>query len=88
MLPAWWGLPQPRHAPGPAASGAVAGGPGGSADAGRSAGSRGVGVSGSIDVSDKDVTVVVKLGMLAKAAGVDGDRLGKSIDKRLSSALT
>ena len=49
---------------------------------------KGVGVSGSIDVSDKDVTVVVKLGMLAKAAGVDADRLGKSIDKRLSSALT
>ncbi len=48
---------------------------------------KGVGVTGSIDVSDQDVTVVVKLGMLAKAAGVDADRLGKSIDKRLSSAL-
>lgn len=48
---------------------------------------KGVGVSGSIDVSDKDVTVVVKLGMLAKAAGIDADRLGKSIEKRLDSAF-
>lgn len=48
---------------------------------------KGTGVSGSIDVSDKDVTVVVKLGMLAKAAGVDAGRLGKSIEKRLDSAL-
>jgi putative polyhydroxyalkanoate system protein len=48
---------------------------------------KGTGVKGSIDVTDSDVTVVVKLGMLAKAAGVDAGRLEKSIQKRLSSAL-
>lgn len=48
---------------------------------------KGTGVSGSIDVTDTDVTVLLKLGMLAKAAGVDADRLGKSIEKRLDSAL-
>jgi putative polyhydroxyalkanoate system protein len=48
---------------------------------------KGTGVSGSIDVTDKDVTVVVKLGMLAKAAGVDAERLQSSIQKRLAAAL-
>jgi putative polyhydroxyalkanoate system protein len=48
---------------------------------------KGTGVSGSIDVTASDVTVVVKLGMLAKAAGVDPARLQKSIEKRLDSAL-
>lgn len=49
---------------------------------------KGTGVSGAIDVGDSDVTVTVKLGMLAKAAGVDADRLAKSIEKRLGSALS
>ena len=48
---------------------------------------KGTGVSGSIDVSSNDVTVIVKLGMLAKAVGVDTDRLRTSIQRRLSSAL-
>lgn len=54
---------------------------------GRHADLKGTGVSGSIDVGDSDVTVVVKLGMLAKAAGVDTGRLEQSIQKRLDSAL-
>lgn len=48
---------------------------------------KGVGVSGSIDVTGADVTVFVKLGMLAKAAGVDAQRLERSIQKRLAAAL-
>jgi putative polyhydroxyalkanoate system protein len=48
---------------------------------------KGVGVSGSIDVGESDVTVVVKLGMLAKAAGVDPARLEKTISKRLDAAF-
>lgn len=48
---------------------------------------KGLGVSGSIDVGDSDVTVVVKLGMLAKAAGIDAGRLEKSISKRLDAAF-
>ena len=49
---------------------------------------KGLGVSGSIDVSDSEVVVTVKLGMMAKAAGVDADRLKKSIEKRLGPALS
>lgn len=48
---------------------------------------KGTGVSGGVDVTDKDVTVTVKLGMLAKAAGVKADLLEKSITKRLEAAL-
>ena len=48
---------------------------------------KGTGVSGSIDVTDSDVTVVVKLGMLAKAAGIDAGRLKGSIAKRLKAAF-
>ncbi len=48
---------------------------------------KGTGVSGSINVTDSSVAVVVKLGLLAKAAGVDADRLKSSIEKRLSAAL-
>ena len=48
---------------------------------------KGVGVSGSILIKDADVTVIVKLGMLAKAAGIDPDRLSGSIQKRLNAAL-
>jgi len=54
---------------------------------GNSAALKGTGVKGSIDVSDSAVTVVVKLGMLAKAAGVDAEKLKGSIQRRLESAL-
>ncbi len=48
---------------------------------------KGTGVSGDVKVTTADVTVTVKLGMLAKAAGVKADLLEKSIAKRLKSAL-
>ncbi len=44
---------------------------------------KGTGVSGSIDIDATAVTVVVKLGMLARAAGIDPVRLEGSIRKRL-----
>jgi len=49
---------------------------------------KGTGASGSVKVSPSAVTVVVKLGMLAKAAGVNPDKLKESISKRLKAALT
>ena len=48
---------------------------------------KGTGVSGTIDVSSSDVKVVLKLGMLAKAAGIDPTRLEASIRKRLVAAF-
>ena len=48
---------------------------------------KGVGVSGDINVSDSDVAVGLKLGMMAKAAGVDAKRLEASISKRLKAAF-
>lgn len=48
---------------------------------------KGFGVSGGVDVSATAVEVAVKLGMMAKAAGVDPDRLTQSIEKRLKAAL-
>jgi putative polyhydroxyalkanoate system protein len=48
----------------------------------------GIGVSGGVDVTSRAVDVTVKLGLMAKAAGVDPDRLRKSIEKRLAAALT
>jgi len=48
---------------------------------------KGMAVSGSIDVRDADVVVVVRLGMMAKAAGVDADRLRGSITRRLAAAF-
>ena len=48
---------------------------------------KGIGVSGSIVVSDDNVTIEIKLGMMAKAAGVDGDRLKSSISRRLREAF-
>ncbi len=48
---------------------------------------KGTGVKGSIDVSDRDVKVELKLGMLAKAAGIDASRLEKSIGRRLKDAF-
>jgi putative polyhydroxyalkanoate system protein len=48
---------------------------------------KGTGVSGDVKVTSSDVTVSLKLGMLAKAAGVKADLLEKSIIKRLQAAF-
>jgi putative polyhydroxyalkanoate system protein len=48
---------------------------------------KGTGVSGSINVSSSAVDIVVKLGLLAKAAGVDSAKLEKSIRRRLGESL-
>jgi len=48
---------------------------------------KGTGVKGSIDVSQRDVRVELKLGVLAKAAGIDPARLQKSISRRLKEAF-
>ncbi|MEZ4383991.1 MAG: polyhydroxyalkanoic acid system family protein [Nannocystaceae bacterium] len=48
---------------------------------------KGTGVKGSIDVSPSKVDVEVKLGLMAKAAGVKPDLLQKSIEKRLKAAF-
>ncbi|MEQ9502013.1 MAG: polyhydroxyalkanoic acid system family protein [Deltaproteobacteria bacterium] len=48
---------------------------------------KGTGASGDVRVTDSNVTVVVKLGMMAKMAGVKPDLLEKSIQKRLKAAL-
>ena len=48
---------------------------------------KGTGVKGAIDITDSDVRVELKLGMLAKAAGIDPDRLQKSIGRRLKEAF-
>jgi putative polyhydroxyalkanoate system protein len=48
---------------------------------------KGTGASGDVKVTETSVTVNVKLGMMAKIAGVDPDKLKGSIEKRLKSAL-
>ena len=48
---------------------------------------KGLGVSGGIDIAATAVTVTVKLGMMAKAAGVNPDKLRASITKRLKAAF-
>ena len=48
---------------------------------------KGTGASGAVDVTSSAVSVEVKLGMMAKMAGVKPDLLEKSIQKRLKSAL-
>lgn len=48
---------------------------------------KGMGVSGTIDVTDSEATIVVKLGMMARAAGVDPARLEGSIRKRVKAAF-
>jgi len=48
---------------------------------------KGIGASGSVKVTESSVAVVVKLGMMAKAAGVKPDKLQDSIAKRLKNAL-
>ena len=49
---------------------------------------KGIGVSGEVSIHDTFVEVIVKLGMLAKAAGVDPTRLEGSITRRLNAAFT
>jgi len=49
---------------------------------------KGTGVSGGAEVGDKDVNITVKLGFLAKAAGVDAAKLESSIKKRLEAAFS
>jgi putative polyhydroxyalkanoate system protein len=44
-------------------------------------------VSGNIDITDSFVEVNIKLGMMAKAMGIDGTKLEGSIKKRLEAAL-
>ena len=45
-------------------------------------------VSGSIEIRAREIEVNIKLGMMAKMAGIDPQRLEGSIRKRLSAALT
>ena len=47
----------------------------------------GTGASGEIKVAPADVTVIVKLGMMAKMAGIKPDKLEASMRKRLQAAL-
>ncbi len=49
---------------------------------------KGMGISGDIAVSTADVCVNLKLGMMAKAAGVKADKLEGSVRKRLIEALS
>ena len=44
-------------------------------------------VSGSIDIRSTELEVKIKLGMMAKMAGIDPVRLEGSIRKRLRTAL-
>jgi putative polyhydroxyalkanoate system protein len=48
---------------------------------------KGTGVSGGIDIGPSNVKVEVKLGMMAKAIGVDATKLRGSIEKRLKAAF-
>ncbi len=48
---------------------------------------KGLGVSGGIALSPSEVGISLKLGMMAKAAGVDPARLQASIEKRLKAAF-
>ncbi len=49
---------------------------------------KGTGVTGQIDVTDTNVKVEIKLGMMARAVGVDPVKLKGSIEKRLGPALS
>jgi putative polyhydroxyalkanoate system protein len=48
---------------------------------------KGTGVSGDVRLEDKQVSITVKLGMLAKAVGIDAARLEASIRKRIEAAF-
>jgi putative polyhydroxyalkanoate system protein len=49
---------------------------------------KGTGASGEIRIETDKIVVEIKLGMLAKAAGIKPDRLKASIEKRLNTALS
>lgn len=44
-------------------------------------------VSGGIEVSDASVSITIKLGMMAKMAGIEAGRLESSIRRRLRETL-
>ena len=48
---------------------------------------KGMAVSGGIDISASKVDITLKLGMMARAAGVDPVRLKASIEKRLKASF-
>lgn len=48
---------------------------------------KGTGASGTITITPTEVKVEIKLGFLAKAAGIDAKRGQESIKKRLRAAL-
>ncbi len=48
---------------------------------------KGPGVSGNVELGDHWVEIKLKLGMLARAAGVDPNRLEGSIKRRLEAAF-
>jgi putative polyhydroxyalkanoate system protein len=48
---------------------------------------KGAAASGSIEMTDSAAIIVVKLGLFAKAAGVEPERLAGSIKKRLEAAF-
>ncbi len=48
---------------------------------------KGIGVSGSVAVTDSAIDMNLKLGMMARVAGVDPVRLKASIAKRLKAAF-
>ena len=48
---------------------------------------KGMGVSGDIAIDETNAAVRIKLGMMARAAGVDPKRLEASIKKRLVAAF-
>lgn len=54
---------------------------------GNQAALKGTGVSGSIVIQPRSVDVLVKLGMMARAFGVDPVKLEASIKKRLQAAF-
>ena len=49
---------------------------------------KGTGASGEVAVHDDKVTVTVKLGMIARAAGVKADKLEASISRRFISSFS
>jgi len=48
---------------------------------------KGTGVSGGAEIGEDIVSITVKLGWMAKAAGVDAGKLEASIKKRLAAAF-
>jgi putative polyhydroxyalkanoate system protein len=48
---------------------------------------KGLGVSGDVTISDDAVQVDLSLGLMARAAGVDAERLQGSITRRLAEAF-